>query len=207
MSIDYAIQAEVIDIRVDKPKQDDSFLVDTNVWFWLTYTRASQSATLSQIAHYPNYIAKAVSKKSKLFHCGLSIAELAHLIEETERELFEQSVCPVKPKEYRHNYKTERVDVVAEIQTAWSQVKNMSASIDLLIDKVATEKVLSELISYAIDGNDLFILEAVSKAGLYQIITDDGDFGTIPNIQVFTANQTVIRKAQSQGKLRNRDKP
>ena len=34
-----------------------------------------------------------------------------------------------------------------------------------------------------------------------KIITDDGDYLTVPDIQVFTANRNVINAARSQGKL------
>jgi hypothetical protein len=37
--------------------------------------------------------------------------------------------------------------------------------------------------------------------GVVQVITDDGDFATVPGIQVFTANRNVISAARSQGKL------
>lgn len=36
MSVNYTIRADVVDIRQDHPKPDDVFLVDTNVWYWLT---------------------------------------------------------------------------------------------------------------------------------------------------------------------------
>jgi len=41
MAINYVVQAEIVDIRTDAPLASDSFLVDTNVWGWTTYTRAS----------------------------------------------------------------------------------------------------------------------------------------------------------------------
>jgi hypothetical protein len=44
MPVKYSIQANVIDITTDVPKASDKFLVDTNVWYWLTYPAASSSA-------------------------------------------------------------------------------------------------------------------------------------------------------------------
>jgi hypothetical protein len=37
--------------------------------------------------------------------------------------------------------------------------------------------------------------------GVVQVITDDGDFSTVPGIQVFTANRNVIQAARAQGRL------
>jgi hypothetical protein len=52
-----------------------------------------------------------------------------------------------------------------------------------------------------LDGYDLLILEAMDKAGVKQIITDDVDYLTVPGIKVFAANSGAISAARSQGKL------
>lgn len=207
MAINYTVHAEVIDIRNDTPGQDDIFLVDTNVWYWVTYSRADLADTRPkpyQTNDYPSYISKTISAKSQLHRCGLSLAELAHLIERTEREIYSRSNGALSSKEYRHNHSTERANVVAEIQTAWSQVNTMAQTLDLQIDEQVTNAALSRLSSQPLDGYDLFILEAISKAGVLKVITDDGDFVTVPGIQIFTANHPVIKTAQSQGKLMKR---
>ncbi|OGV96208.1 MAG: hypothetical protein A3I04_04605 [Nitrospinae bacterium RIFCSPLOWO2_02_FULL_39_110] len=206
MTINYTVRADVIDIRSDSPRQDDLFLVDTNVWYWTTYSRANQSDARPktyQINNYPAYIAKAISSKSQLCRCGLSFAELAHLIEKTELEIYSRTIGfdKTSKKEFRHNHSSQRANVVAEIQTAWSQVKIMAKAIDIQINESSTDNALSRLSTQQLDGYDLFILEAISRVGVVKIITDDGDYVTVPDIQVFTANQNVITAAQKQGKL------
>ncbi|TAE94775.1 MAG: hypothetical protein EAZ79_22025 [Oscillatoriales cyanobacterium] len=160
MAIQYTVNAEVVDIGSDIPQKDDIFLVDTNVWYWLTYTPASTSARSYQINDYPAYLTKILSAQGLLLYCGLSLAELAHNIEQAERAIFSTTL---KPKEYRHNEPTERANVVAEVIA--------------------------------------LILEAMDKAGVVQVITDDGDYVTVPGIKVFTANHNVITAARNQGKL------
>lgn len=204
MTINYTIQADVIDIRHDTPKPEDVFLVDTNVWYWLTYTRASlgnQPPISYQIKDYPSYINKALSAKSKLHRCGLSMVELAHLIEKTEREIFIRSHGVISSKEYRHNYSSERVNVIAEIQTTWNQVKTMAQTIDIQINEHTTDAALSRISTQPLDGYDLFIIESTTRAGIVRIITDDGDFATVPNILIFTSNTNIIQTAKAQGKL------
>lgn len=46
MAVNYIVQADVIDITVDSPQKGDIFLVDTNVWYWLTYPPASLSIVI-----------------------------------------------------------------------------------------------------------------------------------------------------------------
>ncbi|GAA6617406.1 hypothetical protein [Scytonema sp. NUACC26] len=45
------------------------------------------------------------------------------------------------------------------------------------------------------------MLEAIDKAGVTQIITDDGDYVSVPGITVFTANTGALAAASSQGQL------
>lgn len=202
MAVKYTVRASVVDIRRDTPKREDAFLVDTNVWYWMTYTKASSPildypAQQYQTTHYPAYIKKTLSAKSRLYHCGLSLSELSHLIERTERELFSPNIGI---KKYRH-IPTERSNVVAEIQNAWEQVDTMSESLDLTVNADSTDRALQRMATESLDGYDLFLLEAMSEAGIQNIITDDGDYATVPGIQLFTANKNVIRTARNQGKL------
>ncbi|MEH1930038.1 hypothetical protein [Nostoc sp.] len=198
MPVNYTVQAKVVDIRSDAPKNDDIFLVDTNAWYWYTYTNASISSRSYQITEYPSYIAKAISANSLLLYCGLSLAELAHNIEQTEREIFSSTL---KSKEYRHNFPTERAKVVAEVQAAWSQVISSSVCTDVLVSEETSNAALTRFQTQLLDGYDLLILEAMDKAGVTQIITDDGDYVTVPGIKVFTANSGAIAAAKSKGKL------
>lgn len=202
MAANYTIKANVVNIRQDTPKPEDVFLVDTNVWYWMTYTKASQTAIPYQIRDYPTYIGKALASKSQLRKCGLSLEELSHRIEKTEYDIFKRSQAQlIKPKEYRHNHPAERNNVVTEIQAAWGQVKSMARAIDVTIDTDSKDRALTRMASEPLDGYDLFILEAISQAGIVNVITDDGDYATVPGIQLFTANNNVIKTARNQGKL------
>jgi predicted nucleic acid-binding protein len=203
MAVNYTIQADIVDIRGDSPQPDDSFLVDTNVWLWLTYTRAL--AAPHQTRDYPPYIQKARTAQAILLWCGLSLAELAHNIERIQRDIYNSANgLDLKSKEYRHNYPAEQSGVVAEIQSAWGLVKTIALPLELQVDEPTTDLALNRLNSQFLDGYDLFMLAAMDRAGVTQIITDDGDYVTVPGIQVFTSNQNVIREATRQKKLLRR---
>jgi hypothetical protein len=204
MAINYSIHADIIDINSDAPRLDDKFLVDSNVWYWLTYSQASygmQSWRLPLISIYPGYVNNALAAGARLFYCGLSLAELAHLIEKTEHQIFDAAL---NPKEFRHNYPQTRKNVVAEVQSAWGQVKSLAKSLTFRIDQKTSDAALVKFQQVPVDGYDLFLLEAMFKQKMLCIITDDGDFATVAGIQVFTANKNVLTAASSQGKLRIR---
>jgi predicted nucleic acid-binding protein len=204
--INYKVRAEVVDLLSDKPGPGDAFFVDTNVWYWLTYTRyrlayKPRQPRPYQVRDYPAYIKQAKRAKARLFTCGLCFGELANLIEKNELDIFRMSKGQIEIKEFRHNEQTERNNVVTEIQDSWAMVKSFAGFIEVLLDEPLTDKACHGITSWPADPNDLFMVENSIKAGVSQIITDDGDFATVPGIRILTANRNVIQAAQDQGKL------
>jgi hypothetical protein len=211
MAVNYAVQAQIVDLRTDPPKPVDRFYVDTNVWFWTVYARVGlspQPPRANQIRDYPTYLKSTLIAGSDLRWSGLSFSELAHRVEKTEFEIYCQSTIGMSPnpKEYRHNLAAERQRVMQEIETAWQAVESMGKPLDkpVTIDGTETAAALQELKACALDGYDVFALRAAIASGITQIISDDGDFCVVPGITLFTANRTVLAAAQVQGHLRAR---
>jgi hypothetical protein len=215
MAINYTVQADVIDITVDAPKTGDVFLVDTNVWYWMTYTRASQCVRPPapyQTTNYPAYTNSALNVGAKIYQSGLTLAELTHLIERAEFEIFARANPAIFPdpgkfnKQFRHSRAVERSQVVAEVQAAWGQVTSLALAgpLTVTIDSSTTDAALNRCQTEKVDGYDLFILESMKSHSVVQVITDDGDYATVPGIQLFTANRNVIGAARGQGKLLTR---
>lgn len=204
MAISHVIQAEVVDIKADFPTTTDTFFVDTNVWYWMTYPNAATAAFPGQLSDYPAFVNRALAAGARICYSGLSLAELSHLIEKTEREIYEKSVGLIRAKEYRHNIPGERARVISEVAAAWGQVKSLSSALALTVDEKATDAALDRFHAEKLDGYDLFMLETMKNNGVIQIITDDGDFATVAGIRVFTANRNVLLAARTQGKLLTR---
>ncbi len=205
MSVQFAVRADVYDIGQARPYNSDCFLVDSNVWLWMTYSNAGHGEPgwrAALMARYAAFVQDAVMGAAKVCCCGLSLAELSHTIEKTEREIHELSTgANIKAKEYRHNSAIQRAHVVTEIGAAWAQVASLAEPLAITIDSPTTTAALNRLQTEKVDGYDLFILESMRNHGVVQVITDDGDFATVPGIQVFTANRNVLAAAKTQGKL------
>jgi hypothetical protein len=207
MNVSLTVRADVIDIQNDTPQKSDIFFVDTNAWIWQTYRNANFTAKPYQLKDYPNYLDKALEQGATLSYAVLTLAELASVIEGIERKIYNlDNGSSLETKDYRHNYPNERAKVVAEVQAAWSQVESIAISADLTINDEIARAALNRFQTQAVDGYDLLILEAISRAGTgqIQVITDDMDYATVPNIQMFTSNLNVIRSAKLQGKLLRR---
>jgi hypothetical protein len=208
------IQAEIIDIRQDVPVVGDTFLVDTNVWVFQVYMKnpPKQIEQRRKVGAYTKYLQQVRSIGATPSYSGLILAELAHVIEREEGRIYARrngidlansQVSRRFPKEYRHKYPVERAKVVAQIVTAWQEIKNIAIPLDLNITEETTNAALQRFKTQALDGYDLFLLEAIDRAGVdkVQVLTDDQDYSTVPDIQVFTSNLFVLQQAQQQNKL------
>jgi hypothetical protein len=200
----YTVRAAVVDIRTDAPRPTDRFLVDTNVWAWAHYPGSLLTPAGRVAPQPPDYLPYLVQTRNAgavRYRIALSLAELAHLIEQNELEGYSIGVGPLTIKEYRHNVPGERTRVVGEIQSTWVLVKSDSDPLPLLLDDGSADTAMSRLPATPVDGYDLLLLEAMSSGGISQLLTDDGDFACVSGIEVFTANPRVLAAARAQGRL------
>ncbi|MCY7322142.1 MAG: hypothetical protein LH660_10195 [Phormidesmis sp. CAN_BIN36] len=214
MVTNLSIQAEVIDIGSDTPLRGDIFLVDTNVWFWQTYlkTAPSEPWLRKKVQSYTKYLKQIRANGATPAYCGLIFAEISHIIEREERQVYSKryginlkdpKTARKFPKEYRHSYPLERARVVAQVEAVWQEIERIGTAIELVVNDDTTNAARHRFHSQALDGYDLFLLEAISRTTVDQIrvLTDDMDYATVPNIQVFTSSPFVLQQAQAQEKL------
>lgn len=194
------VRADVIDLRTDQPERTDEFVVDTNSWKELTYTRIREPKVA-----YQNYIRRAVTEGAMLYSTGTTLVELASVIEKNEWELYKRSGGALLLKDFRHECAAERASVLEEISAAWQQITQVARLIDLHLNQPATERILRSLQTCCIDGYDTTLVEAMTRRNVFSIISDDGDFATVQDIRLFTANAHVLSVARRQGRLRTRN--
>ncbi|QGF25880.1 PIN domain-containing protein [Pantoea eucalypti] len=203
MAFNGKILSNVYNINKYTPKDSDSFFVDTNVWFWLTYSKGIPS-NRQYLQCYNQFINSALGKNATLFHSGLSLAELAHIIEKSEREIHEKVVNKkIGTKDFRHIYSNERNAAINEIKTSWLQVESLATQIEISVCEELTNECVNLMPNNTLDGYDLMIHESMKSSGVLNIITDDGDYTTVDGINVYTSNANVLAAAASQNKLAN----
>ena len=208
MTSSYTVRADVVDASAYTPRPGETFLVDTNVWFWMCYEAAPDApgvAKSRQTQSYPALLDRVQKAGGALHWSALSWSELGHIIERTEFDI--AKVCGATTakgiKQYRYENADERARVVTAIQNTWNQVTVLASPLgDTVIDETAVQAANEELEEVTLDGYDLFLAQALRKAEITGIITDDGDFCTAGGITVFTTNRNALRAAQAQGKLR-----
>jgi predicted nucleic acid-binding protein len=205
----FKVNADVVDLRSDIPKNTDVFFVDTNIWYWFGYPPATVDPDLKPhrkmlISQYLKYINIAKQSSSRLYKCTLSFSELAHIIESNERKIFNRNNnLDIEAKNFRHNYPQERAKVFTEIEDIWNLVNSVTGNntIEANITDNLVDESLKRLKNEALDGYDAFMIEAMIASGITHVITDDRDFGQVAGITVFTANMALINEATKQNKL------
>lgn len=203
------VQADVVDIRIACNPPEHLF-VDTNVWFWYAYSPgilAAEEWRRPQINRFLTFLTSVIKSKGYLYHSGLQLAELLHQIEKIKLESFNSWEVlnrrpSIKPKEFRHGQPVERQEVVSEVQAAWADVIRVSKPIDCIINPPMTMAALDRFAAQPLDGYDIFFIESLLQSKITtNVLTDDGDFTTIPGITVYTANDRVIQAAAKVDKL------
>lgn len=196
-----------MDLNNHTPKPGEAYLVDTNVWFWMCYDAAPDAPGVAkswQTRIYPAFLDKVCKCGGRLHWSGLSWSELAHIVERTEFEIAKKwgVVSAASPKQYRHSDEGERQRVVETIRATWSQVVALATPLgDVVIGEAAVCAANNELQQVMLDGYDLFLVQSLRASTVTGVITDDGDFCTVRNIRVFTANRAVLEAARDQGRV------
>lgn len=131
------------------------------------------------------------------------------LFVDTNVWLWQTYGLPPKPDPQKASRKEQRQAQQAE-QKLKIYTRYLNAALSRGVELKYCGLILSELAHVIekteFDGYDLFLLEAIRQTGIrpVQVLTDDMDYATVPNIQLFTGNGLVIRGADEQGKLISR---
>jgi predicted nucleic acid-binding protein len=197
------VQADVVDIGTDQPRKTDTFVADTNIWILFNYAPMTLVNSQSyRTTDYPPYLKKLRASGAKLAHSSLTLAELAHVIEGKEFDIWRKMPGneDYRLKHFRRD-DIERKRVLEEVEDAWEATKAMSTCIDCVLDGLTADHTLERLRLYPLDGYDAMILAAMRGHDLKQLLTDDVDFVTVKGLTVFTANREAIRLAELQSRL------
>lgn len=193
--------ANVYDLRkidVNKIPEHTKFAIDTNVLYWMHYSRCS--TTGYQIVNYPQFISDLMSRHASFVTTSCNISELLSLVERKEYEIYRASNVVKNIKEFR-KIKSERINVQQELEIIMMQIESMYSIQDFNLDFSLLSKFVDDFTNNRCDTNDYSILTYLKDAGVNNVISDDGDFITYSGINVYTANENIINEAMNNSVL------
>lgn len=189
--------ANVIDIRsidVSRINSNIAFALDTNILLWIYYTHIGHPAlnrfvSEYQLDLYPSFIYDLIANGNTLYTTTLNISELCSVIERNEFEIFKYN-CGNRNygfKRYRKllnertNYKNLLDQVLNTVHLEFlGRIEVIEISTDF------AHHFTSEMPTMLCDTFDFAVIEHLKSVGISNYISDDKDFISINNINLYT---------------------
>jgi len=190
--------ARVCDISsfpIDKIADNMTFAVDTNVLYYMHYTKATTYEKVSeyQSLYYPRFINALLDKDVKLVTTIHNVMELLYIIEDTEFDIYKEinGTADLSKKNYREII-SERNIIKTELDTAFLQIKNIYGILNFEIEVLKIDEFIDCFSMHKCDNYDYLIIEYLKSKGYNNFITDDRDFLSIDGVNVYTANKRAV---------------
>lgn len=199
------VAAKVVNLCTVVPRADMVFGLDTNVLFWLGYSKATTDPDVRRrVRPYSNFITKALSVGAHFQCTALNLVEAIHLIERTEFDLTWPTYRDIKKfREVASN----RESVGNEIDVLWATATQTTTLVPSSLAEPEVRNMLRNQRLAEIGAYDMGILESYSVAGVKMVLSDDRDFSTYDSdVTVLTANPRCLEAAVAQNKLHPADK-
>ena len=186
--------------------KDFHVLIDTNVWLYMHMEEATQNFTRDgNVANdYMEVIGRLLEGGATLHFSCFSFCEIAHVIENYFYELYKANLGREFPKKrYRHDLPRERLKVVTKIQEVWSAVVATGVAVaDYPVAVDAMDGLVADFRNFSIDSYDLFMLDSMRHCNCSFLLTNDGDFLSVPNLDVLTLSRSALEIAEEARILR-----
>ena len=178
-----------------------AFFLDTNVLYWYVYPRCgieTEPRTKMQAAPYYDFIDNLVVAGNPLYTSVYNITEMLHVIEKREFELYSATHPEAKwsIKDLRRIPK-EREQLKMNLSTTMSNVRNICKILDFNFTYDILNQFISDLEQHHCDTFDYAILKNCIVEKKLNIISDDSDFATMHQINLFTANATALNSIKN----------
>ncbi|MDT2816270.1 hypothetical protein P7H55_00170 [Vagococcus lutrae] len=178
----------------------DVFLVDTNIWFWLTYQNASSARGYKpeKVQKYTTFMNEVMNQGAKLHASLITYTEIMNIVERTEFDVFnniqqQENKKKIPKKEFRRNSRL-RKDTTLIIKNVIEQIDSLTESKDFvqILDYIDIKKLSIGLENSVLDPSDIVNGYLAKENNVINIISDDSDFYSLEGINLYTANPEVI---------------
>lgn len=181
------------DIRRYSPKNDDRFILDTNIW---AYLYCNVPAKKYFIREYSGFFKKIINSGASIFISSLILSEFIKIYHQIEFEYLKLK-DPMKYVNYKSDYRNTH-----DYCVAMKDVKNVLTNNIMKCAKPIDDKFKSITIEQLIDDiencdfNDKYhaILAKIENLSL---VTNDGDYQSKSinniNIPIYTCNDKLLK--------------
>lgn len=188
--------SKVVDISAFRSiNSSRKYFLDTNVLYWYTYPRFLQPNKFDPAGKiYYDFVDSLAEAGNPMETSIYNLTELLNVIEKNEFKLFTSVEGDTyKIKDFRA-IESERQKVKSMMATTLNNVKSICTIKEFEFTSQAVNDFVDNLTEHQCDVFDFSILRNCQATSCLNIISDDGDFFTMDEITLYTANQNVLEK-------------
>lgn len=179
-------------LDVSKIDTKEIFALDTNILYWTHYSKASNPNLRVhpyQVTKYPNFVEKLLENGNKLITTIFNVTELMHVVESSEFQIYKATNNVRIGKKVFRKMEIEREKYKNEIETIIMQInESYDGQIELIqLTENDIANFVSNISNNSCDIFDYLVVEYLKSKGVKNFITDDKDFKTIEDINVYFA--------------------
>lgn len=172
------------------------FCLDTNVLYWYCYPRYSNLISkkrVKEIRPYYDFVDLLVENGNKLVTSIYNVSELLNIIEKHEYEIYQELHQDIEYtlKDMRE-MPEEREKLKSIMKVALNNVYTTCEVIEFDFSKEMLEKYVDDLVLHRCDVFDYVIINKHMEENRIGLITDDYDFSSIKEIEIFTINSKML---------------
>lgn len=176
----------------DIPKST-TFLIDTNIWYFMTYPNAyfQDDGAIAKGDKYSQFVSKLKNNSNKLFFSMINYSELINIIERNEYKIYCELNNKVNTQYSRKKYRREhRDEYFGTMDNVLKQVENISDNdgFSQKLENIGIREVEKEFKETLLDPSDVLNLLLSKRNNILNILTDDMDFCSTKGMKIFTAN-------------------
>lgn len=180
----------IINIANAKPKEEDIYLIDTNILIKILYPVAFDG----NIENYEKFYANIQEKHAKMLITSIQLSEFINRCIRFQFELYREEHLDMEIKSFKYGYR-ETEDYNKSMNSILEIVESdIVANFQFVSDKL--EEIDKKNIfryGFSYDFNDALLTEVAKIYGA-TIVTDDGDFSNYVNdVSIVTGNGTLLR--------------
>lgn len=191
----------VLDIKkIDDTFKETNFFIDTNVLYWISYSKYDffNGRARKQAKPYLEFIDKLLDDNASFFTSIYNISELLHIIEKHEFEIYQKTNPGLIDNIKDFRKLTSRKYVKNELLTAIANIKGQCTVLEYPFFLDDLEEFIDTSDTHRCDNYDFITIKNCIKQGMLNIISDDGDFASINEINLFTSNFKVLKENNKQ---------
>ena len=146
-----------------------------------------------------------ICKKTGLYYCSITLSEVLHVVEKSEKNLFcsNNSLSDISLKTFREKYLADWQKYCDEVNNIIVPMLKQFNEITTKVDSSINDSMLKQITSNRVDAYDCYMVATWKQTHRQKIITDDKDIARFNDIEVYTANESLLELAKTHRKLKD----